>query len=167
MKNIIRILLLVWLLPFTSCQLSNKKKAAQLNNMLETINKELHERGASLGGEISNSMGSGDFSAIRPKRLELEQFISASISKVQQAKDVGGSAALRSKELEYLRLEQQIVPATFGRFETFSTSTTEAEMVEIVTAAEPLSKEEARLLYEFRELQKAYAEQNKLTIAEK
>lgn len=167
MKNIICILLLLWILPLAACQLNEKQKAVALNDMLEAINKELHEKGASLGGEISTAMTNGDFSGIQPKRRELEQFISTSISKVEQAKDVGGSAELRSKELEYLRLEQQIVPATFGRFEAFNTATTEAEMVEIVTSAEPLSNEESRLLYEFRELQKAYAEKNKFTVAEK
>jgi len=166
MKNAIYLFLILWILPLASCQLGNKKKIVGLNDTLVKINMELNQQGVALGEEVRNSIETGDYTAIKPKRDTLEQFITTSLEKVRQIEDVGGSEALRSKEIEFLEFEQQIVPVAFGQFEYFNANTTEEEMTRAFTSMDTVGRGETRLLSEFRQLQKAYAEKNNFKLAE-
>lgn len=142
-----------------SCQ-NEKKSALEMNNKFAKHNLGLNQMGHKWSDGLVLARTTKDFGPVRQTSDSIVKVIDGMIADVDGMKDVGGSEALRKKELEYLHFERDFIQNSMKPFGSMNSSTTDEEFDSALRGMLESSQLENQHLAELSRLQEEFAKRN-------
>lgn len=163
MKNMKRISFLLpalMVLLLASCG-GKKLTPEQMDAEITNINDSLKIKGQEWITVLGNSFMNKDFSALKPRREAIANYLDEKIAYVNDLKDVGGSEEYRKEEIAFLKYERNLVDQAFMPFEKLGADATMEQIQQQVSALTPITSMEVENINKVYAKQKEYAEKNK------
>ena len=149
-----------------SCNFVTRKDALKFNNTIVAINDSLYLKGKEFGNLINTSFRTKDYSRLQYARLKFERFLDSGRKSINSLKNVGGSEALKSCEMELLGIENRMIEQDFKPFELLTPSATEIEVGALFETVKKDGQAEAEHMKKLNALQSAYASKNGFSLKE-
>lgn len=153
-------LLLIVMLSAVGCGYDTKQRAEELDHRIGSINDTLLLHGKEWGDELRVAVNTLDFSQLEGVRMKMQHYIEEKIEEVDDIKHVGGSEDLVAKELEFLKMEHDIVKNKFSAFEQFDTTVSMEQLTEAYAKVQISGEKEGEVLEELHKLREEYADEN-------
>lgn len=163
MKRISFLLPVLLVLLLASC--GKKLTPQQMDAEFTNINDSLKIKGQEWITTLGNAFMSKDFSALKPKREAIAQYLDEKIVYVEGLKDVGGSEEYRQEEISFLKYERDLVDQAFAPFERLGANASMEQVQQQVAALTPITSKEVENINKVYAKQKEFADRNKFTPA--
>lgn len=152
--------IIIAVLIISSCGNEKKEECARLDASIGAINDTLLNYGQKWGEELEIAVNTLDFSELPATRLDLQSYIDRKIEYVEGLEPIGGADSLIAAELEFLKVERQIIANKFSAFEAFNDSVTMEELTAAYVEVQKSASQEQKHLEAVYKLRETYAEKN-------
>lgn len=154
---------LFFLLISSQIALAQKDAAIAFNDDLTYITDSLYSKGQAWGKVFNKARESGNYSSLKPLRVELGKYIDQQIIRVKNMQDVQGSQDLMKAMIDFLNFEKTMV-AAFIPLEKLTANSPNEELNKALDNLTALAAKENDALQKVGDAQDAYAKKNGFTI---